>query len=323
MRIYFPNSGYLQNFGGFARRWDPEGEDTLEFSMKQGYVSVHPIAIAMAAAAAQYVRDRGGSVVTDLDASDSSVRYLARMKLTDVLGVDPGLEMIEHAPEGRFIPVTQVMDQAALNTLIVEMVPLLHAAPEEAAPIKYLVTELVRNVIEHAASPVGAMVCAQYYAETERLSVGVADMGIGIRKSIVRFHPAENDLAGINLALRPGVTGATGRLGGNSQNAGAGLFFTKAIARASRNFFVVYSGSAMFKLLKGPAGRPQLLMPDPSADRATRDTDLPVWPGTAIGIDVNVGLHGAFADLLSDIRKAYSLDVKAKNKAQFRRPKFT
>jgi anti-sigma regulatory factor (Ser/Thr protein kinase) len=322
MRLYFPNSGHLQNFGGFARRWDPSEEDRLEFSMHKSYVSVHPIAIAMAAAAAQFVRDRGGTIEADLAASDSSIRYLDRMKLTDVLAVDPELAMVEHASEGRFIPVTQVTNQAALNSLIVDMVPLLHASPREAGPIKYVITELVRNVLEHAASPVGAMVCAQYYADTERLSVGVADFGIGIRKSISRFHPAPTDLDGINLALRPGVTGATARLGGNAQNAGAGLFFTKSIARVSRNFFVVYSGQAMFKLLKAPEHLEQLLVPDPNADRATRTNDLPHWPGTAIGIDITVGSHDGFAMLLGDIRKAYHLDVKAKSKQHFRRPRF-
>jgi anti-sigma regulatory factor (Ser/Thr protein kinase) len=101
-------------------------------------------------------------------------------------------------------------------------------------PIKYVITELVRNVLEHAVSPVGAMVCAQYFSKTERLSLGVADFGVGIRESIGTFHHAPTDLEAIHLALRPGVTGATARLGGNAQNAGAGLFFTKSIARVTR-----------------------------------------------------------------------------------------
>lgn len=243
MRLYFPNSGHLQNFGGFARRWDPSEEDRLEFSMHESYVSVHPIAIAMAAAA-QFVRDRGGTIETDLAASDSSIRYLDRMKLTDILAVDPELAMVEHASEGRFIPVTQVADQAALNSLIVDMVPLLHASPSEAGPIKYVITELVRNVLEHAASPVGAMVCAQYYADTERLSVGVADFGIGIRKSISRFHPASTDLDGINLALRPGVTGATARLGGMRRTQGLVCFSPNP----SRGCLVIFSWSTAERL---------------------------------------------------------------------------
>jgi anti-sigma regulatory factor (Ser/Thr protein kinase) len=244
------------------------------------------------------------------------------MGLAEVLGVDLGVEQVEHAPEGRFIPITQIQDQAGLNDFIVQMVPLLHASPTEAGPIKYVITELVRNVLEHATSPVGAMVCAQYFAATNRLSLGVADLGVGIFDSITRFHAAATDLDAIHLALRPGVTGATSHFGGNEQNAGAGLFFTKSIARVSRNFFVVYSGSAMFKLLKGPEEEQATLFSDPTADRATRELALPTWPGTAIGIDINIGAHDQFARLLSDIRRAYSLDVREKRKAKYRRPHF-
>ena len=51
MRIYFPNSGHLQNFGGFAKRQDFTDPSVLEFSMDPRYVSVHPLALTMAAAA--------------------------------------------------------------------------------------------------------------------------------------------------------------------------------------------------------------------------------------------------------------------------------
>lgn len=321
VRIYFPNSGHLTNFGGFAQKQDPSDPTRLDFTMHSSYVSVHPIAVAMVAAAAQLVRDSGGEVTADFAGSDHSVQYLARMKLTDVLGVDPGVTFTEHASEGRFIPVTQIRDQAALNDFIVDMVPLLHADPEVAGPIKFVVTELVRNVLEHSRSPVGAMICAQYYRRTDRLSVGVADMGIGIRRSISRFHAPSSDLDAIHLSLRPGVTGATARLGGNEQNAGAGLFLTKSIASASRNLFVVYSGSAMFKLLKA-AKEQSALLSDPAADRATRETSLPSWPGTAVGIDVSVGTHAEFSQLLGEIRKAYHLDVRNQKKAKYRRPRF-
>jgi anti-sigma regulatory factor (Ser/Thr protein kinase) len=321
VRIYFPNSGHLANFGGFARRQDPSDPTFIDFTMHASYVSVHPVVVSMAAAAAQLVRDGNGKVTADFAGSDRSVRYLARMKLTDFLGIDPGLPLTKHAPEGRFIPVTQIRDQAGLNEFIVDMVPLLHADPEVAGPIKFVVTELVRNVLEHSRSRVGAMVCAQYYRKTERLAVGVADMGIGIRRSISQSHKPSSDLDAIHLSLRPGVTGATTRLGGNEENAGAGLFLTKSIASASQNLFVLYSGSAMFKLLKTD-GEQSVLLADPGADRATREESLPSWPGTAVGIDMSVSTHAQFSELLAEIRQAYHLDVRDRKKAKYRRPRF-
>jgi anti-sigma regulatory factor (Ser/Thr protein kinase) len=323
VKIYFPNSGHLQNFAGFARQQDASDASHLEFSMHPSYVSVHPVALSMAASAAAQVKRAGGTITANLPASDASLQYIARMRLTDALGVKAPVVMREHAPEGRFIPVTAVADQEGLNDFIITMVPLLHASPQDAGPIKYVITELVRNVLEHAASPTGALVCAQYFKKTNRLSLGVADMGIGIRKSISRFHPAPTDLAAIQLALRPGISGATGRLGGNEQNAGAGLFFTKSIARVSRNFFVVYSGTAMFKLRKGAATEQPTLLSDPAGDTATREAALPPWPGTAIGIDINVGQQQEFSQLLSEIRRAYSLDVRERKKDRYRRPRFS
>jgi hypothetical protein len=56
VKIYFPNSGHLQNFGGFARRQDMSDLNRLEFSMDSRYVSVHPIALSMAAAAGELAR---------------------------------------------------------------------------------------------------------------------------------------------------------------------------------------------------------------------------------------------------------------------------
>jgi anti-sigma regulatory factor (Ser/Thr protein kinase) len=323
MELYLPNSASLQNFGGFARKQNLDDPSRLRLSMHPTYVWVHPIALSMVAAAGHLVKRQGeGDIEVDRSGSVSSLRYLSRMGLAGTLGVDMGVEMVEHAPEGRFIPITQVSDQAGLNDFIVQMVPLLHARPADAGPIKYVITELVRNVLEHAVSPVGAMVCAQYFEATNRLSLGVADMGVGIRKSITRFHHAASDLDAVHLALRPGVTGATSHVGGNEQNAGAGLFFTKSIARVSRNYFVVYSGSGLFKLLKGPRNEQPRLFSDPASDSATRESDLPFWPGTAIGIDINVGAHEQFAQLLADIRRAYSLDVSDRRKARYRQPRF-
>jgi len=78
----------------------------------------------------------------------------------------------------------------------------------------------------------------------------------------------------------------------------------------------------MFKLLKGPQDAAPELLSDATLDRATRESDLPIWPGTVIGIDINIGDHHQFAQLLSEIRVAYSLDVREKKKAKYRRPRF-
>jgi hypothetical protein len=78
----------------------------------------------------------------------------------------------------------------------------------------------------------------------------------------------------------------------------------------------------MFKLLKGPKDGQPMLFSDPTSDRARREDGLPPWPGTVVGIDLTVREHAQFAELLKEIRRAYSLDVRDQKKARYRRPKF-
>ncbi len=321
MRIHLPNSAHLQNVGGFIGKIDAEDEGNLSFSMYDQYLSVHPFALALTAAAGAYVKAAGGTTTGTLH-DTSSLRYLVRMGLFNFVDLTPPVSVAAHEAAGRFIPLTQIQSSEELEGFIVEMVPLLHAAPEEAGPIKFVISELVRNVLEHASSPVGALVCAQYYKKTARLSVGVADRGIGIRASISRSHPSKSALGAIQLALRPGITGTTSRFGGNEYNAGAGLFLVKSIAQASRNFFVAYSEDAVFKLLKTPAKATPRITADPAMDRARRLHGLSEWPGTAMGIDVSVAAHETFQELLVDIRKAYDLDVRIQKRASYRKARF-
>lgn len=322
VRIHFPNSGHLQNFAGMARHIDMSDSAKLHFSMHPRYVSVHPVALAMAASAGALVRENGGEMACELSESGGALRYLARMGLFNFIEAEPGISVREHEAAGRFIPLTQIRSSDELSRFIVDMVPLLHASPEEAGPIKYVISELVRNVIEHAASPVGALVCAQYFGHTQRLSVGVADVGVGIRRTMSRFHVVPTDLDALHEAMRPGVSGTSPRYGGTEFNAGAGLFFIKSIARVSKNFFVLYSGEAMFKLLKSDPRGQNVLFADPRHDRATRETELPSWQGTVIGIDVSVKTHSTFKALLRAIGEAYDVDVKQSRKKKFKKARF-
>jgi hypothetical protein len=84
---------------------------------------------------------------------------------------------------------------------------------------------MVRNSLEHSNSSVGAFVCAQYYRETQRIAIGIADAGIGVLSSMSRYHKVRTSESALHLALQPGITGTTSRFGGNEFNAGAGLFF--------------------------------------------------------------------------------------------------
>ena len=311
MKLRFPNSASLHNITAFLRSIDPTNPNTFELETHAKWVHVHPVVLAIAACAAGTVEDNGGDFkghIPDI----LSINYLTRMGLFDYVKLRPPRVIREHEEAGRFIPLTQIRTASELKNAIANLVPLLHAPAEVADPIKYVFSEMVRNSIEHASSKVGAFVAAQYYAESQRIAIGIADAGIGIFEHMRQFHTVENSKEAMALALRPGISGTTSRLGGTEFNAGAGLFFTKSIASLSKNNFVLYSGDAAYRLNRGKTKRLSQLHTDPLDDAHTFPGNLPYWQGTAVGIDINVTQGVAFSELLNQIRKAYYLDVKRK-----------
>lgn len=251
-----------------------------------------------------------------------SKHYLVRMGLFKILNVASDIHVVEHEAAGRFIPITQIRTSGELTKLITEMIPLLHLKPEQAKTIGYIVSELVRNVIEHAEAPNGAILCAQYYKKSNSIRIGIADTGVGIKATINRSYSAKSDLEAIQLALMPGITGTTRREGGTEQNAGAGLFFIKSIASVNRDFFILYSGSGFYKLLKKTPSLRLRLNADPFRDRHSKDDNLPSWNGTVVGVDITLDQTEEFSLLLDAIRKTYSAAVKERKQTRYREPRF-
>jgi len=322
MRVFLPNSASLQNFEGFLRKFDAEDETVLHFDMHPKWVNVHPAAIAFTAAVADYVSSLGGrheGIVRPV----KSLPYVKRMRLFDFVNLDSGHAIVEHEESGRFMPLQRITNTKALSDFIVNMIPLLHAKPEEVEPIRYVISELTRNVLEHARTANGAFICAQFYKESKTLSLGIADAGVGIRKALSQSHLTTSDWDALRLALRPGITGTTRRIGGNEYNAGAGLFFTKSIACASRNYFLVYSGSALFKLLPTNSSEQIVLNADVAVDRHTERINMPYWRGTLVGIDLSIQQDVTFTALMRLIREAFSVDVKKQKKDKYRKARFT
>lgn len=321
MHIHLPNSAHLQNIEGFIRKYDPTDSHSLIVSGHQRYIHAHPFTLALTACAGATAKHYGYPTTGSIP-NVSSAPYLIRMKLFDHLDVPPPRTIEEHEESGRFVPLTQIRTSADLRNTISNLIPLLHAAPTVADPIRYVISELGRNVLEHAQSPVGGFVCAQYFRDKKRIAIGMADAGIGIATAIRSSHSATTESRALQLALTPGISGATPKIGGNDTNAGAGLFFIRSIAKVSENFFVIYSGTTEYKLLRRQQSR-TMLYGDPLKEEHRMVRDLPRWQGTAIGIDINVDETAEFSSLLRVISKSYSIDVKARKKNYFKKIQFT
>ena len=316
MKIYLPNSAFIGNIDPFLSGIDFSDPEKLEITANNSWISVHPVVLSLVAALGLLV-DPKNIICNTLTAK--SAHYLERMGLFKFLGISSGINIKEHEPAGRFIPLTQIKNSDELSQFIKEMIPLLHLQPMQVDPIRYVVSELVRNVIEHASSETGAIVSAQYYQKSNRIGIGIIDTGVGIKKTINQSHVAITHLDAIKLALIPGVTGTTKKEGGTEFNAGAGLFFIKAIAKVNRDFFMIYSGNAMYKLLKSG---PNKLYADPFKDKHSKTDNLPYWNGTVVGVDISLNETKEFSELLDIIRAVYSKTVKERKKARFKKPNF-
>jgi len=321
VKVYLSNSNYLRNFESLLKTFNPTRPDELEITTHDKWVSVHPVVLAMVAALSKTVHP--DAIVLD-DVTATSGHYLARMGLFDVLGKDSPYSIAEHEAAGRFIPITQIRTQEEQSKFITEMIPLLHLQPQQADAIKYTVGELVRNVLEHSGSREGAFVAAQYYPHAKMVRLGICDTGVGIWRTITQSWAARTDIDAVKLALTPGITGTTKREGGTDTNAGAGLFFVKSMAMVARDYFVIYSGTGLYKLTKRDKrtkGLPRLRA-NPENDAHAETNNAPNFPGTVVGIDISLGQTTEFTSLLSLIRSAYTEAVKERKKMRYKRPKF-
>lgn len=318
MRIYIPNSAFLGNINHFLAGFDPSEEGKLEITANEKWIFVHPAILSMIAAIGEPIDPRN---ITCVPLVARSGHYLERMGLFRFLGIDSGMEIEEHESAGRFVPLSKIETSDNLTRFLTEMIPLLHLEPQHVEAIQYIISELVRNVLEHAQTTGGAIICAQYFKKSNTIRIGIADAGIGLKSSIGRSYSVSDDLDAIKLALWPGVTGTTNKPGGSEQNAGAGLFFIKSIAYVNSDPFMIYSGSSMYKLLKRPATKKPILAANPFSDRHSKEINLPHWKGVVVGIDMSLDKTQGFTSLLSIIRDFYSRTIKERKKEHYRKIK--
>ena len=323
MRIYYSNSDYLAYFDGFLSRLDLSNPSKLTIDTHPKWINVHPAILTLTASLALKV-GKNNVALPNLTASSGS--YLDSMGLFKFTAQKSPYSIKRKDPSGRFIPLTIIKNPNEQSKFISDIVPLLHLPPEKADVIKYIVGELIRNVLEHAASDTGAIVAAQYYKKSNTIRIGICDNGVGIRRSLSKFWPShsESDIDAIKWSLLPGVSGTTTHTGGTGDNAGAGLFFVKSIAKVARNYFMIYSGSGIYKLLLRDkrSENPRLTI-DPEDDRHSEKNNAPFLDGTLVAIDLTLDndLEG-FNNLLSKIRDRYSEAIRLRKKRNYRRFKF-
>ncbi len=284
---------------------------------------MHPVGLAFYAAISDICKKNDINPTGKINPKIRSIPYLQRMGLFSTFGFIDPVTTETHEESGRFIPLTKVRTNEDLNKFIKSIDPLLHTTIDNSRVIKHVFSEVLRNVLEHSSSSQGGNVCATYNRRRKKISIGISDIGIGLMTSLAKYHNIKNEIDAIRKAVTPGISGTTSKIGGTSENAGAGLFFTKCIAKATRNHFLIYSGSSYYKLGIEEKARDIHFNADPSEDKCYERTNLPYFPGTLVGIDINIEDNEAFNHLMENIGNAYTLNVKKAQKDYYKRIKFT
>lgn len=176
--------------------------------------------------------------------------------------------------------------------------------------IRYVLVELLRNVLQHSEDPQGAVAAAQamdsgQHRSRPMIQLAVADAGIGIPRSLQRSHPHITDYRqALERALLPHISGTFAEgLTGTFENAGLGLYMITEMARQTGGRLLMATTGAALVLRdtgSGDAPTPSFLTP--------RGTG---FPGTLVAFEIP-------ADSVQDYR---ALIGRILDKARERTPK--
>ncbi len=176
--------------------------------------------------------------------------YLRSLGLFDVLKA-AGVEVDDRGVPSKddaqaVLPLTGFTKQSEVDDLANQALDALSAsglgAPNLHPLVSEVFAELALNAVDHSESPVGSFGFVQFYrfAEGQRFVCGVADGGIGIRRSLERNPSLREqvpyDWTAIELALRERVSGT------GDATRGIGLYGVAEDMRLPRRQLIVHSG---------------------------------------------------------------------------------
>lgn len=318
--MYFSSQDSLRNFGQFLRTLDFTNPKILKIDVDPERIITHPAHLALAAALAVKV---GKGNATILKKVPKSAYILDQMGLYDFLSTTSPFKNTPPEQSGRYIPLRVIKTPQDQSKFVADVVPLLHLPEKKAKIIRYIIGELVRNVLEHSHSQGGAIVAAKYYEKSNKVGLAICDTGIGIWRSMLEIWRPRTDLDAIKLALSPGITGTTDKEGGTFENAGAGLFYVRSIAKIARNYFLIYSGRAEYMLTKWDKRiKNPKFVADPFDEEHTATNDAPNFPGTLVALDLSLDNTPEFDALLHDISNAYDSAIRERRRRKFYTPNF-
>jgi len=130
------------------------------------------------------------------------------------------------------------------------------------------------------------------------VTIAVADCGRGIADHLGQVHPEAlaNDRVALGLAMRPGITGARAGVYGVPDNAGAGLFITRCMAKGTGGYFLLRSGHAAYRLRRSNDDDEMARLYFDGYDDPRHDdwNFSATWQGTVVSVEIRTEKIGDY-----------------------------
>jgi len=235
--------------------------------------------------------------------------YLRRMDLLKVCGFDSAEGFTRHDSRGRFVPVKLVDEH--VPEMGHEIATCLAPGGDEWGHPKadlydlvfYVMTEIANNIRQHSLGL--GYASAQVTRAEGLVRVALADNGIGILGSFIHarqpWSKGMNDPQGILKALEPKVS-----CKGGEPNEGVGLTLVSALARLTKSWLMIVSGSGVVQILPQVTGTQAFQLPDGG-----------IYPGTIIAMTCRQEAANGFSKLLHTAKDEAGLLRRGTIKARF------
>ncbi|HUW65417.1 MAG TPA: ATP-binding protein [Spirochaetia bacterium] len=253
---------------------------------------VEPCGIATLLAYIKFLQGAGIYVSVSENVFDGDVeRYLQRISFYKILQIEKDEGFHRRDSSGRFIETEIVDSTASTDKISNSIAQIFLREPELKNYMSYMIREIIANAVEHSGCLFGAVVCAQYWPQTNKAQFCVSDCGIGFKRHLSSQYNLKTDMEAIALALRKGVTGVIPGIYGNSfSNVGYGLYITKGLVAKSGGTLKIISGEGLFSVENG-------------YERNEGSLTRP-WPGVVVSVElVNNNIKHCLKDCMSDILK--------------------
>lgn len=119
--------------------------------------------------------------------------------------------------------------------------------------LKYMILEILNNVIDHSQSKNTPVATAQFYPSSRKCQVAIVDSGVGFLSTLKKNYPfIENESEALVEAIQKEVTGAEPFLYGSiTKNIGYGLYIISEIIKLTNGFMKIISNDGMLVIRNG------------------------------------------------------------------------